>query len=168
MSGIRNRQWRLARHPVGMIAPGDFTLVAEPVPDLAEGQVVVRVHYVSLDPTNRIWASGVPSYLPPVQIGEVMRSLGIGVVERSRDPAMPEGTRVEGLFGWQEYAVARGAELSRVVDYPGVPGIGYVTSAGYPELARHARVLATYEGFDAHANAVSEIRDALLAKGTVP
>ena len=45
--------------------------------------------------------------------------------------------------------------------------IGYVTAAGYPELARHARVLATYEGFDAHANAVSGIRDELLAGGTL-
>ena len=49
-------------------------------------------------------------------------------------------------------------------DYMKRTGIGYVTSAGYPELARHARVLATYEGFDGHANAVSEIRDSLLAK----
>jgi histidinol dehydrogenase len=47
-------------------------------------------------------------------------------------------------------------------------GIGYVTSAGYPELARHARVLATYEGFEAHANAVSEVRDALIAKAAKP
>ncbi len=138
MSALQNRQLRLARIPVGLIAPGDFALATEPVPEPGEGEVLVRTKFVSLDPTNRIWASGVPSYLPAVKIGEVMRSVGIGVVERSRAPSLPEGTLVEGMLGWQEYTVTKAAELSRIVDYPGVP------LERYPGVAPHIVLTAWF------------------------
>jgi len=134
-----NRQLRLARIPLGLIAPGDFVLATDPVPDPGEGQVLVRTKFISLDPTNRIWASGVPSYLPPVKIGDVMRSVGVGVVEHSRDPSLPEGTLVEGMLGWQEYTLARAGEVSRIVDYPGV------SLERYPGVLPHI-VLTAYFG----------------------
>ena len=64
MSAPQNRQLRLARIPVGLIAPADFALATEPVPEPGEGQALVRTTFISLDPTNRIWANGAPSYLP--------------------------------------------------------------------------------------------------------
>ena len=76
------KRWVLRRRPVGEIRPGDLELVEEPIRDLADGEVLVRTLYLSLDPTNRIWMSDQDQYLPPVQIGETMRGGGIGVVER--------------------------------------------------------------------------------------
>lgn len=139
MVAPQNRQLRLARIPVGLITPGDFSLSSEPVPEPGEGQVLVRTTFISLDPTNRIWASGVPSYLPPVKIGDVMRSVGIGLVERSRAASLPEGSVVEGMLCWQEYTLAKAGELSPVVHYPGVP------LERYPGVAPHI-VLTAYFG----------------------
>ena len=68
-----NRQWRLASRPVGLIQESDFQWHEEPVRDLAEGEVLVRTVYLSLDPANRGCISGGPSYVEPVAIGEVAR-----------------------------------------------------------------------------------------------
>ena len=67
-----NRQWRLKARPVGRIKASDFELVEAPVPKAGPGQAVARLRFLSLDPTNRIWVTDAESYLPPVQIGEVM------------------------------------------------------------------------------------------------
>ena len=66
------------------------------MPALADGEVLVRVLYLSMDPTNRVWMSDVPQYLPPVAIGEVMRALGIGRVVASRHAGFAEGDLVQG------------------------------------------------------------------------
>jgi NADPH-dependent curcumin reductase len=108
-----NRQWCLATRPVGAIAESNFEWKQEPVPTLEEGQILVRNIYLSLDPTNRGWLNEGDNYLPPVAIGEVMRSFGIGVVERSRNAKFPEGTLVQGFPGWQDYAIAFPAWRSR-------------------------------------------------------
>lgn len=98
-----NRQFRLKRRPVGRIQTSDFDLVEGPVPTAGDGEVVVRVLYLSLDPTNRIWASDMDQYMPPVELGEVMRGGGIGQVVSSRSPRYKEGDLVTGLMGWQDY-----------------------------------------------------------------
>ena len=67
-----NRRWRLAARPVGLIKESDFALREEQVPTPKEGQVLIRNLYLSLDPTMRSWVSDVPTYFPPVPIGEVM------------------------------------------------------------------------------------------------
>ena len=110
MSAI-NRQWRLAAHPDGLIKPGDFRWHEEPLPSLCDGEVLVRVEYLSLDPTNRIWANGQESYLPPVALGEVMRGMGVGIVEASSNPRWSVGTRVSGRLGWQSHVVSDGRDL---------------------------------------------------------
>ena len=76
-----NRVHRLRRRPEGELRPGDLELVEEPVPEPADGQALVRVLRLSLDPTNRIWMSEVRGYMPPVPIDDVMRGLGIGEVD---------------------------------------------------------------------------------------
>ena len=104
-----NRELRLRRRPVGRIAPDDFELVRAPVPTAGPGEAVVRNLYLSLDPTNRIWVEDVEQYMPPVQLGDVMRGSGLGQVVESNDPTLPPGTIVSGLLGWQDYAVLGGS-----------------------------------------------------------
>ncbi|HEY7547459.1 MAG TPA: NADP-dependent oxidoreductase, partial [Blastocatellia bacterium] len=71
--------------------------------------------------TNRGWVNDEETYLPPVAIGEVMRSIGIGEVAESRNPGFEEGDIVQGLFGWQEYAVSDGQGLNKIPIIPGLP-----------------------------------------------
>jgi hypothetical protein len=104
MSARLNRLWRLAARPQGAFKASDFQWVEEPARAPAEGEVLVRSVYLSLDPTQRNWANEQASYLPPVGLGEVMRGGVIGVVEESRDPALKPGDRVQGVLGWQSYA----------------------------------------------------------------
>ncbi len=68
-----NRQWLLRKRPEGEIKAGDLELVETPIPVPGPGQILARTLYLSLDPTNRIWMSDMEQYMPPVQIGDVMR-----------------------------------------------------------------------------------------------
>jgi NADPH-dependent curcumin reductase CurA len=106
-----NRQWRLAARPEGAIKESDFAWHEEPLRPLQAGEALVRNLYLSIDPTNRIWMTDMPGYLPPVQIGEVMRGIAVGVVEESLNDALPAGAHVTGLLGWQDYAITDGAGL---------------------------------------------------------
>lgn len=101
-----NRQFRLKSRPTGRIETGHFDLVEENLPEISDGEALVRTLYLSLDPTNRIWMSDMDQYMPPVGIGEVMRGGGIGQVVKSKSPRYPEGAIVSGLTGWQDYCVA--------------------------------------------------------------
>src|SRR5437660_1672242 len=117
-----NRQWRLAERPTGMVEERHFRWAEEPVPEpRAEGEILVRNLYLSCDPTQRGWISR-DTYLPAVAIGEVVRSGAVGRVEKSKNPAFSEGDLVQGLFGWQDYAVVRAdgpAPPRKLI--PGVP-----------------------------------------------
>ncbi|MEJ0026365.1 MAG: NADP-dependent oxidoreductase [Rhizomicrobium sp.] len=114
-----NRQWILRRRPEGEIKPGDLELVEQPMPVPGPGQFLVRNLYLSLDPTNRIWMSDMEQYMPPVQLGDVMRGGTIGVVEQSDNPDYAPGDIVNTFSGWQEY-VATGAaqKLAKGVPLP--------------------------------------------------
>jgi NADPH-dependent curcumin reductase CurA len=116
-----NRQWLLARRPRGLVTADDFRLVESPVPEPADGEVLVRNLYLSCDPTQRGWIAG-DTYLPAVNIGEVVRSFAAGEVVTSRDPRFRSGQLVQGLFGWQDYALARPGAMSAPSPVPdGVP-----------------------------------------------
>lgn len=120
MANRVNHQWRLAARPEGLIKESDFTWTEEAVPELQDGQVLVRNLYLSLDPTMRGWASR-DTYLPAVQIGAVMRGGTIGVVEESRNPNFKVGDQVSGLLGWQEYAISDGKGVNALPNLPGIP-----------------------------------------------
>src|SRR5688572_25887345 len=75
-----NHQFRLAARPVGMAKRSDFSWTEEPVPEPKEGELVVEILYVSLDPAMRGWMNEGRSYIPPVALGEVMRAGGAGRV----------------------------------------------------------------------------------------
>ena len=126
MSERVNRQWRLVARPVGNFKDSDFEWREEPIASPSEGQVLVRNLYLSLDPTNRIWATDVESYLPPVPLGDVMRGGGIAVVEESNNEKFPKGAIVQGMMGWQDYLLTDGAGLSVMPVMPGLPLTAYL------------------------------------------
>jgi len=136
MPALMNRQIRLKSRPAGIPQAEHFELVSEPVAALQPGQILVRNVYLSVEPAMRGWVAAVANYAEPVAIGAVMRSFAAGRVEASRDPAVAVGTRVTGLFGWQDYAVVEAAAIERRVeedDLPlstalGVMGINGVTA----------------------------------------
>jgi NADPH-dependent curcumin reductase len=109
-----NHQVRLAARPVGLPKPSDWSHTEEPVPEPGDGEVLVRIAYVEMDPAMRGWMNDARSYMPPVGIGDVMRALAAGEVIVSNSPALAVGDHVTGLLGVQEYAVAHGGGLVKV------------------------------------------------------
>jgi hypothetical protein len=109
-----NRQFRLAARPVGLPKPSDWSLTEEPVPEPRDGQVLVKVHCLSMDPAMRGWMNEGRSYIAPVGIGDVMRALAGGEVIASAHPKLAEGDQVTGLLGVQEYAIADGDAVMKV------------------------------------------------------
>ena len=106
-----NRQWRLKRRPVGDIKPGDLEFAETPKPVPGPNEILIRNVYLSLDPTNRIWMSDMDQYMPPVEVGDIMRGGTLGVVEQSNSPGFKVGDIVlPGLGGWQDYTVAAFAQ----------------------------------------------------------
>ncbi len=110
-----NAQWRLAARPVGLPKRSDWEYVEEPAPKPGDGQILVALEYLSLDPAMRGWMNEARSYVPPVGIGEVMRAGGIGRVTESRHPHFTAGELVSGMFGVQRFAVSDGQGV-RTVD----------------------------------------------------
>ena len=127
MTAIINRAWTLVSRPEGTFKPSDFEWVEAPVPDLADGQVLVRQVYLSLDPASRGWAGATPTYMPSIPLGSVMRGFGLGVVDASRDPALRSGDLVQGLLGWQTHAVVDGRTVGRFVRDPALPLDAYLS-----------------------------------------
>ena len=115
----RNRRFLLRERPTGRIGPDTFELSENAVPEINDGEALVRVDWISLDPTNRTWINDTPTYLPPVGIGEVMRAGGLGEVVESKNPHYSVGQLVQGLVGWQEYVVASDATPLFPVDVAG-------------------------------------------------
>jgi NADPH-dependent curcumin reductase CurA len=104
MSEAKNRRWLLAERPKGECVDRNFRWVEEPVPALdTDGEILVRTLYLSVDPTQRGWIAR-DGYLPAVPIGDVVRSVGVGRVEKSRHPGFTPGDLVNGMVGWQDYA----------------------------------------------------------------
>ncbi|KAF3764755.1 NAD(P)-binding protein [Cryphonectria parasitica EP155] len=113
-----------AKRPTGQIVPGEtFRAETTPAPteaDLQEGDVLLETHYISLDPSMRVWLKDKASYLPPLQIGETMRSVGAGVVLASKNPMFKAGDWATGFTGWREIAKLGPRELMPVARLPGV------------------------------------------------
>lgn len=125
---MKNRQWRVARYPDGPITPDCFAYREEPVPEPDAGRALVRQLFLSLDPTNRVWLSPFDTYLPQLHIGEVMRGLGLGIVERSCTAEFKAGDLVYGFLGWQDYALIAPEDVLRVERHPAVPLDAYAGS----------------------------------------
>ncbi|HLN30867.1 MAG TPA: NADP-dependent oxidoreductase [Gemmataceae bacterium] len=111
---VVNHQFRLAARPVGMPKRSDWSYTEEPVREPGEGEVLVKLLYISLDPAMRGWMNEGKSYIAPVGIGEVMRAGGAGRVIASKNPKFAVGDYVYGGFGVQEYALSDGKSLTKV------------------------------------------------------
>jgi NADPH-dependent curcumin reductase CurA len=140
MSPLVNHQFRLARRPVGMVQRGDFEYAAAPVAEPGEGEVLVKILYISLDPAMRGWMNEGKSYVPPVGIGEVMRAGAVGRVITSRDSNIAVGDHVVGVLGVQEYAIAKGKGLTKV-DPTLVPLPVYLGTLGMPGMTAYFGLL---------------------------
>jgi NADPH-dependent curcumin reductase CurA len=111
---MENTQYRLAARPVGMAKDSDFQRSTETVRELQEGEVLIKVRYISLDPAMRGWMNEAKSYIRPVAIGEVMRAGGVGVVVESRSPKFAAGEQVSGAFGVQHYWIGAPDGLTKI------------------------------------------------------
>jgi NADPH-dependent curcumin reductase CurA len=116
-----NRQWKLLNRPRDVITPDVLQLSESPIPALAEGQALARVKYLSIDPTMRVWMADIPQYMPPVQLGEVMRSLGLAEVVESRHPHYKKGDKLFGLTGMQEYLLLSTGDKYPQQKLPSIP-----------------------------------------------
>jgi NADPH-dependent curcumin reductase CurA len=130
------RQVRLATRPVGMTDSSTWKLTDADLPALTEGDVLVRVTHLSLDPAMRGWLNDVRSYIPPVGVGEVMRAAGVGTVEESRHPDHQPGDVVAGTLGVTSHAVIAGDDLS-AVDTAVAPAETWLGALGMPGLTAY-------------------------------
>jgi NADPH-dependent curcumin reductase len=135
-----NTQCRLAARPTEKLTASNWTIGEEPKPVAAEGQFVVQVDYLSIDPAMRTWLNAGRSYVPPVEIGEVMRALGVGHVVESRHPGFAVGDDVSGIFGVQRYAVSDGTEVNKI-DTALAPAPVYLSALGISGLTAYFGLL---------------------------
>ena len=139
-----NHLFRLAARPVGLPKRSDWNYVEEPVRALADGEILVKVLYISLDPAMRGWMNEGRSYVPPVGIGEVMRAGAAGRVVESKNPGFAVGDHVTGLFGVQEYAISNGQGVNKV-DTKFAPLPVYISTLGAPGMTAFFGLLETGE-----------------------
>ncbi|CAJ0704222.1 NADP-dependent oxidoreductase [Ralstonia sp. VS2407] len=121
----------LASRPQGAVTPDNFRLETVEIPELQDGQVLVRNHFLSLDPYMRGRMNDSKSYAQPQPLDEVMIGGTVGVVEASKNPSFAVGDNVVGMFGWQEVGVSDGRGIQKV-DTRHIPLSAYLGSVGMP------------------------------------
>ncbi len=115
------RRYLIKERPSGRVERSNFDLVTEDVPEIGEGEALIKIEWISVDPTNRGWLNDTPTYLPVVPIGDVVRAGGLGRCVASNNPNYEEGKLYQGLTGWQEYMVVSDSQpLLPVTEVPGV------------------------------------------------
>lgn len=129
-----NRQIHLVSRPQGEASVDNFRLFERPVGEPGDGQVLVRHHYLSLDPYMRGRMDDAKSYSQPQPLGQVMQGGTVGVVAQSRHPGYADGDSVVGFGGWQEYSIADASVPGtlRKVDISRVPLSAYLGPVGMP------------------------------------
>lgn len=129
-----NKQFLLDNRPQGEAQASNFKLVTGETPPLADGEVLVRHHFLSLDPYMRGRMNDAKSYAAPQPLGQVMQGATVGEVVESRSPRFQPGDQVVGMGGWQEYSVVKAdaAGMLRKVDTTHVPLSYYLGAVGMP------------------------------------
>ena len=120
-----NRQVILAQRPIGMVDETTTSVIESPMPVCGPGEALVKVGLLSIDPTIRTWMNDAPGYLPPIGIGDVIRAGGSGVVVESNSERYQVGDVVNGMTGWQEWAIA--SEANRFTVLPKGLGLDLAT-----------------------------------------
>lgn len=142
MSNLVSREIRLAARPVGEPGPHHFALADAPVPEPADGQIVVRNSWMSVDPYMRGRMDDAPSYIPPFRLGEAMEGAAVGEVIASRSAETPVGATVSHFLGWREYAVLD-ASAATVVDTALAPAQAYLGVLGTTGLTAYTALTRT-------------------------
>ncbi len=129
-----NQQILLDNRPVAEAVASNFKLVSHPTPELQDGQVLVRHHFLSLDPYMRGRMNDAKSYAQPQALGEVMQGGTVGEIVESRSPKFQVGDKVVGMGGWQDYSVVSADQIGaiRKVDTTHVPLSHYLGAVGMP------------------------------------
>jgi NADPH-dependent curcumin reductase CurA len=135
-----NHKFELAARPLGMPKRSDWNYKEEPVREPNEGELLVKVLYISLDPAMRGWMNEGKSYIPPVAIGDVMRALALGRVLSSKNPKFAVGDYVYGLLGVQTFAMTDGNGVSQV-DPKLSPLPTYLGTLGMPGMTAYFGLL---------------------------
>ena len=109
-----NRQIRLIARPDGLAGPEHFDETTEPVRQPDTGEVLLETLLLSIDPAMRVWMNEDPGYVPPIQLGSVMRAGGIARVVESRIDGLAPGDLVQGRLGWQTHPTLSGEGLHKL------------------------------------------------------
>jgi NADPH-dependent curcumin reductase CurA len=142
-----NKQWHLVSRPSGEPTPDNFKLVEAPVPELQDGQVLVRNHFMSLDPYMRGRMNDGKSYAQPQPLNAVMQGGTVGEVVASKSAAFQVGDKVVGMGGWQQYqlADAQAQAMMRKVDTTHVPLSAYLGAVGMPGVTAWVGLMTIIE-----------------------
>jgi NADPH-dependent curcumin reductase CurA len=142
-----NKQWHLVSRPTGEPTPSNFKLVEAPMPELQDGQVLVRNHYLSLDPYMRGRMNDGKSYAQPQPLDAVMQGGTVGEVLASKSAAYQVGDKVVGMGGWQQYQVAdaQAQGMMRKVDTTHVPLAAYLGAVGMPGVTAWVGLMTIIE-----------------------
>lgn len=135
-----NTQIKLAKRPVGMPDESTWTIEKNPIPSPKDGEFLIRHHYISLDPAMRGWMNDTRSYIPPIPLGDVMRSGSIGEVIESKHPDFKVGDFVSGWGGVQQYTVTDGKNWYKV-DPNLAPLPVYIGTLGMPGMTAYFGIL---------------------------
>ena len=142
---LTSQEIRLKSRPVGAPQPEHFELASVTLGDPGPGQVLVRNHWMSVDPYMRGRMYDRPSYVPPFQIGEALQGGAIGEVVASGDPSLAPGDLVESMFGWREAFIAPAGAVQKLPSEAGAPAEAYLGVLGMPGLTAYAGLLAIGE-----------------------
>lgn len=134
---MMNRRVVLKGRPEGIPQAEHFELDSAPLPTLAEGQILVRNHYLSVDPAMRGWLADTKGYGSPIEVGDVMRAFAVGEVVDSRNDAFSPGDRAMGLFGWQEYSAVDPSSVLLRIDESEFPISLYLGVLGVNGIAAY-------------------------------
>jgi NADPH-dependent curcumin reductase CurA len=135
------REIRLKSRPVGMPAHEHFELATVELGAPGAGEVLVKNHYMSVDPYMRGRMYDRPSYVPPFQVGEALQGGAVGEVIASNDPSLKPGDLVNSMFGWREAYVAPAGALTKLPSIPGVPVQAFLGVLGMPGLTAYSGLL---------------------------
>lgn len=136
-----NKQYKLAKRPIGLPEADTWTLETHPIPAISDGQVLIKQHYISLDPAMRGWINEGKSYIEPVEVGAVMRAGSIGeVIEVNNHPKFKVGDVLSGWGGVQQYTATDGQGFYQV-DTNLAPMPMYIGTLGMPGMTAYFGIL---------------------------
>lgn len=131
-----NKQLLFIKRPIGAADASTWSLVENPIPEINEGQILIKQHYISLDPAMRGWMNEGKSYIAPMEIGSVMRAGSVGEVVATKNPKFKVGQYVSGTGGVQQYAVTDGKGYYQV-DPNIAPLAMYIGTLGMPGMTAY-------------------------------